>query len=46
MTKQHPVATLVRSGRLGLGPVNNHHQKLKTFIEGRCRGVATKYLSS
>jgi hypothetical protein len=45
-TKLAPVATPARSGRLGLGRVNNHHQRLKTFIDGRCRGVATKYLGS
>ncbi len=45
-TKLNPIATPVRSGRLGLGRVNNHHQRLKTFIDARCRGVATKYLAS
>lgn len=33
-------------GRLGLGHVNAHHERLKTFINRRCRGVATKYLGS
>ena len=35
-----------RQGRLGLGRVHAHHRRLKTFIDGRCRGVATKYLAN
>jgi transposase-like protein len=31
-------------GVLGLGRVNAHHGQLKVFINGRCRGVASKYL--
>jgi transposase-like protein len=43
--KINPVPTPARqAGRLGLGRVNNHHQRLKLFVDGRCRGVATKYL--
>jgi hypothetical protein len=26
--------------------VNAHHGRLKLFINGRCRGVATKYLGN
>ena len=37
-------APLRQVGRLGLGRVNNQHQQLKNFVDGRCRGVATKYL--
>ena len=33
-----------KPGRLGLGRVNNHHERLKYLINERCRGVATKYL--
>ncbi len=33
-------------GRLGLGHVNAHHRLLKTFINNRYNGVATKYLDS
>ena len=33
-----------RKGRLGLGRVNAHHGRIKTLINGRCRGVATRYL--
>jgi transposase-like protein len=35
-----------REGRLGLGRVNAYHRRLKTLIDGRCRGVATKYLAN
>jgi transposase-like protein len=35
-----------KHGRLGLGHVNAHHGRLKQFINGRCRGVATKYLDN
>jgi hypothetical protein len=45
--KINPVPTPARqAGRLGLGRVNNHHQHLKLFVDGRCRGVATKYLGN
>jgi transposase-like protein len=33
-----------QKGRLGLGHVNAHHNKLKVLVNGRCRGVATRYL--
>jgi transposase-like protein len=33
-----------RDGRLGLGRVNGHHERLKTFINRQLRGVGTKYL--
>ncbi len=42
--KRNPVRTKRQTGRLGLGRVNAHHGKLKGLINGRCRGVATKYL--
>ena len=32
--------------RLGLGHVNAHHERLKTFINRRCRGVASRYLDN
>jgi transposase-like protein len=35
-----------KRGRLGLGRVNSHHQRLKTFINRRANGVSTKYLPS
>ena len=35
-----------KKGRLGLGRVNAHHGRLKVLINGRCRGVATRYLDS
>jgi transposase-like protein len=45
--KLNPIPTPARqSGRLGLGRVNSHHQRLRAFVDGRCRGVATKYLGS
>jgi transposase-like protein len=45
--KTNPVRTKRRQkGRLGLGHVNAHHGKLKVMINGRCRGVATKYLGN
>jgi hypothetical protein len=34
-----------KPGRLGLRRVNSHHQRLKYLVNGRCRGVATKYLA-
>lgn len=33
-----------RKDRLGLGRVNAHHERLKTFINREARGVSTKYL--
>lgn len=33
-----------REGRRGLGRVNGHHERLKTFINRQLRGVGTKYL--
>ncbi|TRL35540.1 IS1595 family transposase [Methylosinus sporium] len=33
-----------RPGRLGLGRVNGHHERLKTLINRHFRGVSTKYL--
>jgi transposase-like protein len=33
-----------RRGKLGLGHVNAHHQRLKQFINGQARGVSTKHL--
>lgn len=35
-----------QKGRLGLGHVNAHHGRLKTFINRRCNDVASKYLGS
>jgi hypothetical protein len=31
---------------LGLGRVNGHHERLRTFINRQLRGVGTKYLSN
>jgi transposase-like protein len=46
-TKAEPKPTKRRQkGRLGLGRVNAHHGRLKVLINGRCRGVATKYLGN
>lgn len=45
--KAAPVPTKRRQkGRLGLGRVNAHHGQLKVLINGRCRGVATRYLGN
>jgi len=33
-----------KKGRLGLGHVNAHHERLKTFINRELRGVSTRYL--
>ncbi|MGD0291997.1 MAG: IS1595 family transposase [Candidatus Binataceae bacterium] len=33
-----------RSGALGLGRVNAHHEKMKTLVNRRLRGVPTRYL--
>jgi transposase-like protein len=33
-----------KKGRLGLGHVNAHHERLKTFINRQLRGVSTRYL--
>ena len=32
------------AGRLGLGRVNAHHQRLKTFVNRQANGVSTRYL--
>lgn len=46
-TKALPVPTKRRKrGRLGLGRVNAHHERIKTLVNRRCRGVATRYLGS
>lgn len=46
-TKLAPVPTRKRvTGRLGLGHVNAHHERLKTLINRRCRGVSSRYLES
>lgn len=45
--KTNPVPTKRRQkGRLGLGRVNAHHGQIKVLVNGRCRGVATKYLGN
>src|SRR5215213_3839285 len=45
--KVAPVPTKRRQkGRLGLGRVNAHHGQIKALVNGRCRGVATRYLGS
>jgi len=45
--KANPVPTKKRKkGRLGLGRVNAHHGQIKVLINGRCRGVATRYLGN
>lgn len=31
-------------GRLGLGHVNAHHERMKTFVNRQLRGVSTRYL--
>lgn len=33
-----------RPGRLGLGHVNAHHERMKTFANREARGVSTRYL--
>ena len=44
--KVAPVRTKRRQkGRLGLGRVNAHHGQIKGLVNGRCRGVATRYLA-
>lgn len=35
-----------QKGRLGLGRVNAHHGQIKVLVNGRCRGVATRYLGN
>ena len=35
-----------QKGRLGLGRVNAHHGQIKALVNGRCRGVATRYLGN
>jgi transposase-like protein len=45
--KAAPVRTKRRhKGRLGLGRVNAHHGQIKGLVNGRCRGVATRYLGN
>ena len=45
--KVAPVRTKQRQkGRLGLGRVNAHHGQIKALVNGRCRGVATRYLGN
>jgi transposase-like protein len=45
--KTNPVPTKRRqNGRLGLGRVNAHHGQIKVLVNGRCRGVATRYLGN
>jgi transposase-like protein len=46
-TKALPVPTRRRrKGRLGLGRVNAHHERIKTLVNRRCRGVATRCLGN
>jgi len=33
-----------QAGRLGLGMVNGHHERIKTFVNRQARGVSTRYL--
>ena len=33
-----------KPGRMGLGHVNAHHERLKTFVNRKCRGVSTHNL--
>ena len=35
-----------QKGRLGLGRVNAHHGQIKALVNGRCRGVATRYFGN
>ena len=35
-----------QKGRLGLGRVNAHHGQIKVLVNGRCRGVSTRYLGN
>ena len=45
--KVTPLPTKRRQkGRLGLGRVNTHHGQIKGLVNGRCRGVATRYLGN
>jgi transposase-like protein len=45
--KVTPLPTKRRQkGRLGLGRVNAHHGQIKALVNGRCRGVATRYLGN
>lgn len=45
--KVAPLPTKRRQkGRLGLGRVNAHHGQIKALANGRCRGVATRYLGN
>ena len=38
--------TKMRLAQRGLERVNEHHRHLKNLIDGRCRGVATRYLAN
>ena len=45
--KVNPVPVRPRKpDRLGLGRVNAHHGQIKVLVNGRCRGVATRYLEN
>ena len=44
--KAVPTRTKRRKGWLGLGRVNAHHGQIKVLVNGRCRGVATRYLGN
>ncbi len=45
--KINPAPTKRRQkGRLGLGRVNAHHGQIKVLVNGRCRGVSTRYLGN
>ena len=45
--KVNPVSFRPRKpGRLGLGRVNAHHGQIKVLVNGKCRGVATRYLEN
>ena len=47
VVKVAPLPTKRRQkGRLGLGRVNAHHGRIKGLVNGRCRGVATRYLGN
>ena len=35
-----------KHGRLGLGMVNAHHQRIRNFVNRRANGVSTKYLDA
>lgn len=45
--KANPVPVRPRKpGRLRLGRVNAHHGQIKVLVNGKCRGVATRYLDN